>query len=154
DNAVDRRTDDALVHIEFGVIDCRLITFKFGLPNSCGGDCSFKVILRNSASLDQAARAVGFVLKEMKVGFANVSTSDSLAQLRLRAHNAQCFQFVIRLHGFDGHDSVPSQSVDYTHAHGLSRRQPAAQCAYNNRKHERLNRDNGGYMKIKRKGWR
>jgi len=51
DNAVDRRTDDALVHIEFGVIDCRLITFKFGLPNSCGGDCSFKVILRNSTSL-------------------------------------------------------------------------------------------------------
>src|SRR5205823_13282459 len=48
-----------------------------------GGDCSFKVILRNSTSLDQVARAVGFGLKEMKVGFGNVSTSDSLAQLRL-----------------------------------------------------------------------
>ena len=53
-----------------------------------------------------------------------------------------------------GHDSVPSQSVDYTHAHGLPRRQPAAQCANNNRKYERLNRNDGGYMKIKRKGWR
>src|SRR5260370_42711304 len=83
DNAVDRRTDDALVHIEFGVIDCRLTTFNFGLPNSCGGDFSFKVILRNSTRIDQVARAVGFVLKEMKVGFGNVSTGGSLGQLRL-----------------------------------------------------------------------
>src|SRR2546429_9870437 len=51
DNAVDRRTDDALVHIEFGVIDCRLITFKFGLPNSCGGGYSFQFTLPDSRTL-------------------------------------------------------------------------------------------------------
>src|SRR5438876_574073 len=83
DNAVDRRSDDALVHIEFGIIDCRLITFKFGLCNFRGGDCCFKVIRRNSARLDQAARPVGFVLKEMKVGFGNVSNGNGLTQLRL-----------------------------------------------------------------------
>src|SRR5260370_8928912 len=66
DNAVDRRTDDALVHIEFGVIDCRLITFKFGLPNSCGGECSFKVILRKSTSLDLVAPDVCFVSKPLQ----------------------------------------------------------------------------------------
>src|SRR6266702_3671706 len=83
DNAVDRRSDDALVHIEFGIIDGRLITFKFGLRNFRGRDRCFKVIRRNSARLDQVARPVGFVLKEMKVGFGNVSNGNGLTQLRL-----------------------------------------------------------------------
>src|SRR5215470_10968973 len=58
-------------------------TLNFGLPNFCGRDCSFKVIRRNSASLDQVARPVGFVLKEMKVSFGNVSNGNGLTQLRL-----------------------------------------------------------------------
>src|SRR5437773_6355907 len=45
-------------------------------------------------------------------------------------------QFVIRSRGFEGHASVPSQSVDYTHAHRLPRRQPAAQCDARERSEE------------------